>query len=110
MNCPALSVVVFIGMAVTIASVGAPGAASMEIKSIPVPMPKGLVRAEALDIIKDWNPPIVHLKGNAKVRIYGAIKAPRGVIVLQADAVDLNQATGDIAPRGNVRLSIEETK
>jgi lipopolysaccharide assembly outer membrane protein LptD (OstA) len=81
-----------------------------EIKSILVPMPKGLVRAESHDIDKEWSPRIVHLKGNAQVRIYTATKAPRGAIVMRADEIDLNQATGEIAPRGNVRLTVEDIK
>lgn len=81
-----------------------------EIKSIVVPMPKGIVRAEANDIDKEWNPRIVHLKGNARVRIYTATKAPRGAIVMQADEVDLDQTTGEISPRGNVRLTVEDIK
>lgn len=48
-----------------------------ELKHVLVPMPKGIVRAEARDIDKEWTPPIVHLKGNAYVRIYTAAKAPR---------------------------------
>lgn len=86
------------------------GAVSAELKTVPVPMPKGLVRARALDVVKDWNPPIVHLRGNAQVRIYTAAKNPRGAIVLQADTVDLNQTTGEITPHGNVRLNIEEIR
>jgi lipopolysaccharide assembly outer membrane protein LptD (OstA) len=81
-----------------------------ETKSILVPMPKGLVRAEAHDIDKEWTPRIIHLKGNARVRIYTATKAPRGAIVMQADEVDLNQATGEISPRGNVRLIVEDIR
>jgi lipopolysaccharide assembly outer membrane protein LptD (OstA) len=110
MNRPVLSLALALGMTVIAPSESVPRDRNMEIKSVPVPMPKGLVRAEAFDIVKDWNPPIVHLKGNAKVRIYSTAKAPRGVIVLQADVVDLNQTTGDITPRGNVRLTIEDIK
>lgn len=81
-----------------------------EVKSILVPMPRGLVRAEALDIVKEWSPSVVHLKGNARVIIYTATKNPRGVVVMQADAVDLNETTGEISPRGNVRLAVEDIK
>jgi lipopolysaccharide assembly outer membrane protein LptD (OstA) len=42
--------------------------------------------------------------------MYTATKDPRGVMVMQADEVDLNQITGDIFPRGNVRLTIEGVK
>ena len=89
----------------------ASGAASLtETKHIRVPMPKGLISAQADEIDKDWSPRIVHLKGNARVRIYTATKDPHGVIVMRADEVDLNESTGDISPRGNVRLTIEEPK
>lgn len=81
-----------------------------EIKHVDVPMPNGIVRAEAHDIDKDWTPPIVHLKGNAYLRIYTVTKAPRGAIVVRADEVDLNQTTGAIFPRGNVRLTVEDIK
>jgi lipopolysaccharide assembly outer membrane protein LptD (OstA) len=91
-------------------SQSATGTNSDEIKSIIVPMPRGLVRAEARDIDKEWSPSIVHLKGNARVRIYTATKDPRGAIVMQADEVDLNQTTGEISPRGNVRLTVEGIK
>jgi lipopolysaccharide assembly outer membrane protein LptD (OstA) len=88
----------------------ASGGREPEVKHADVPMPKGLVRAEALDIVKDWKPPVVHLQGNATVRIYTATKAPRGAVTLHADAVDLDQTTGEITPRGNVHLTIEEMK
>jgi lipopolysaccharide assembly outer membrane protein LptD (OstA) len=80
------------------------------IKHIVVPMPKGLVNAEARNIEKDWTPPIVHLKGNAYVRIYTATKSPRGAVTMRADEVDLNQTTGEISPRGNVRLTVDDIK
>jgi len=83
---------------------------SAEIKSVPVPMPNGLVRAEAREINRDWAPPMVHLKGDANVRIYTATKNPRGVIVMRADEVDINQTTGEISPRGNVRLTVEDIR
>ena len=68
------------------------------------------LRAEARDIIEEWTPPVVHLKGNARLRIYTATKDPHGVLVMQVDEVDLNQITGEITPRGNVRLAVEDTK
>jgi lipopolysaccharide assembly outer membrane protein LptD (OstA) len=79
-----------------------------EIKSVVVPMPKGIVRAEANNIDKEWNPRIVHLKGNAQVRIYTATKSPHGAIVMRADEVDLNETTGEILPCGDVRLTVED--
>ncbi len=83
---------------------------SAETKYIRVPMPKGLVSAQADEIDKDWNSRIVHLKGNARVRIYTATKDPHRAMVMRADEVDLNETTGDISPRGNVRLTIDERK
>ena len=59
---------------------------------------------------KEWNPRIVHLKGNAQVRIYTATKSPRGAIVMRADEVDLNETTGEILPHGDVRLTVEDIK
>jgi lipopolysaccharide assembly outer membrane protein LptD (OstA) len=99
-----------LGVAVISGGQGAPTAASSEIKHLDVPMPKGVFRAQALDILRDWNPPIVHLKGNVKVRIYTPAKDPGGAISLQADTVDLDQTTGQITPRGNVRLRVEEIR
>ena len=88
-----------------------PSAASpTETKYIRVPMPRGLVSAQADEIDKGWSSRVVHLKGNARVRIYTATKNPHGVMVMRADEVDLNQSTGDISPHGNVRLTIEERK
>lgn len=81
-----------------------------EIKHILVPMPNGLVNAEAINIDKDWTPPIVHLRGSVSVRIYTATKDPRGAIVMKADEVDLNQTSGEILPRGNVRLVVQDRK
>ena len=86
------------------------GARPTETKYILVPMPKGRVSAQADEIDKDWSSRIVHLKGNARVRIYTSTKDPHGVMVVRADEVDLNESTGDISPHGNVRLSIEEPK
>ncbi len=85
-------------------------ASSTETKYILVPMPKGRVSAQADEIDKDWSSHIVHLKGNARVRIYTSTKDPHGVMVMRADEVDLNENTGDISPRRNVRLTIEESK
>ncbi len=81
-----------------------------EAKYVLVPMPKGLVRAQANEIDKEWSPRVVHLKGNARVRIYTATKDPHGAIVMQADEVDLNQSTGEISPRGNIRITVEDIK
>jgi lipopolysaccharide assembly outer membrane protein LptD (OstA) len=81
-----------------------------EIKHVDVPMPMGIVRGEAREIDKDWTPPIVHLKGNVYVRIYTATKAPRGAVNVRADEVDINQTTGEISPRGNVRLIVDDIK
>ena len=80
------------------------------MQHVTVPMPKGLVQAEAQTIDKEWVPRIVHLKEKAKVRIYTAAQAPRGVLVLEADEVDLDQRTGEISPRGHVRLTVEDIK
>jgi lipopolysaccharide assembly outer membrane protein LptD (OstA) len=103
----AISVLTIISQAAVSQSTGTK---ANEMKHVDVPMPKGIVRAEALDIDKDWTPPIVHLKGAAYVRIYTATKAPLGAIVIRADEVDLNQTTGEIFPRGNVRLTVEDFK
>src|SRR5277367_1480260 len=106
MNRCMFCLAVILGLVMISRTESAPTASSPEVKYILVPMPKGQVRAEASEIARDWNPPIVHLKGNAKVTIRTATKDPRGEIVLQADAVDLNQTTGQISPRGNVRLAV----
>jgi lipopolysaccharide assembly outer membrane protein LptD (OstA) len=42
--------------------------------------------------------------------VYTATKDPQGAIVMLADEVDLNQTTGEISPRGNVRLTVEGIK
>jgi len=110
MNRCTPSLAVILGLAVITHTERASTVSSPEIKSIQVPMPRGLVRAEAFDIVKDWTPPIVHLKGSVKVRIYTSAKDPRGAIMLQADAADLDQTTGQILPRGNVRLTVEDVK
>ncbi len=81
-----------------------------EAKHMIVPMPKGRANAEADQIDKDWTSHIVHLKGNASVAIYTETKNPREIIVMHADELDLNETTGDIAPRGNVRLTVEDIK
>jgi lipopolysaccharide assembly outer membrane protein LptD (OstA) len=91
-------------------SQGAPGTNPEETNYVVVPMPKGRVRAQANEIDKDWSPRVVHLKGNARLRIYTATKDPHGAIVMQADEVDLNQSTGEISPRGNIRLIVEDIK
>jgi lipopolysaccharide assembly outer membrane protein LptD (OstA) len=83
---------------------------STETKYVIVPMPKGRVNAHADEVDKNWTSHIVHLKGNANVRIYTDTKDPRGVVVMHADEVDLNESTGDISPRGNVRLTVEDRK
>jgi lipopolysaccharide assembly outer membrane protein LptD (OstA) len=92
------------------ASQDASGINPEEAKYVAVPMPKGLVSAQANEIDKEWSPRVVHLKGNARVRIYTATKDPHGAIVMQADEVDLNQSTGEISPRGNIRITVEDIK
>ncbi len=107
MKASALFISLFVGIATIMSSsVRSPAV----LKHLSVPMPKGLVRAEALDIVEDWSPPVVHLKGNAKMRIYTSSQNPRGAIVLRADAVDLDQTTGKITPHGNVQLTVDEVK
>jgi lipopolysaccharide assembly outer membrane protein LptD (OstA) len=91
-------------------SQGAPGTNPEETKYVVVPMPKGRVSAQANEIDKEWSPRVVHLKGNARIRIYTATKDPHGAIVMQADEVDLNQSTGEISPRGNIRITVEDVK
>lgn len=97
----------FFGLAVLLLS---SASSQAEIKHLSVPMPKGIVRAQALDISEDWTPPVVHLKGNVRVRIYPSSQNRRYAIVLQADAVDLDQTTGKITPHGNVQLTVDEIK
>ena len=81
-----------------------------DLKHVFVPMPKGRIRAEANNVDKDWTPPVVHLRGNVQVRIYTAADKPRGAIVMRAEEVDINQTTGEISPRGNERMSVEDPK
>lgn len=81
-----------------------------EIKHLDVPVPKGIVRAQAQQIEEQWNPPIVHLKGEVSVRIYPDAKTRSAAVIVQADQVDINQTTGKISPRGNVHLDIAGVK
>jgi lipopolysaccharide export system protein LptA len=92
------------------ASQNGAAAISTEAKHIVVPVPKGLINAEANEVDKDWASHIVHLKGNAYVRIYTVNKDPRGAINLRADEVYINESSGEISPQGNVRLNVDEIK
>jgi lipopolysaccharide assembly outer membrane protein LptD (OstA) len=107
MKTSILCTALFFGVAVLLPS---PASSQAEIKLISVPMPNGIVRAQALDIVEDWAPSVVHLKGNVRVRIYTSSQNPRDAVVLQADSVDLDQTTGKITPHGNVQLTVDEFK
>ncbi len=66
--------------------------------------------AQAQQVEKQWNPPIVHLKGKVSVRIYPDAKTRSAAVIVQADQVDIDQTTGQISPRGNVHLGVADVK
>jgi lipopolysaccharide assembly outer membrane protein LptD (OstA) len=82
-----------------------------DVKHIAMAMPdgKGRVRMAADNIEKDWAASVVRLKGSVKMEIWAA-KGSREATVLRADEVDYDLKTAQISPRGNVRLTVEDTK
>lgn len=79
-----------------------------ELKRIMTTMPegKGSLRLSAISIDRDWSPPITHLKGNVQVEIWSTPRKNNTVTVLRADEADYYENTGEIVPRGNVRVTV----
>ena len=84
---------------------------SQELKHVESTMPGGSsgIRLTALRIDKEWGTSTMHLSGKVQIEIL-AEKGMQKVTVLQADAVDYHEDTGEIAPRGNVRLTVVDRK
>ena len=64
-----------------------------------------------------WTPSVIHLRGNVEIRRSIAISLPKSeeqsgdmYLIVRADEADYQEATGEITPRGNVRVSFEPTK
>jgi len=83
-----------------------------DMKHLLTTMPEGKGRIEliALNIDRSWTPPVVHLKGNVRIEIRTSPKNAREVTILHADEAEYHEDTGEILPRGNVRVTIEEAK
>ena len=61
-----------------------------------------------------WNPSVIHLRGNVEIRRSIALALPereqresRMYLIVRADEADYHEDTGEIAPRGNVRVSFQ---
>jgi hypothetical protein len=84
-----------------------------EIKVLGTTLPegRGSVRLSAMSMDRDRSPPVIHLKGNVRVEMVPApSRGPHKVIVLRADEADFYEQTGEIQPRGNVRVTVEEPR
>jgi lipopolysaccharide assembly outer membrane protein LptD (OstA) len=82
------------------------------LKHVLTTMPdgKGRIRIAATRIDKDWASSVVHLKGDVRVEIWTTTRYPGHATVLYADEVDYHENTGEISPRGNVRLMVEDAE
>jgi lipopolysaccharide assembly outer membrane protein LptD (OstA) len=99
-------------LGVAVACAMAIGSRGQDLKHILTAMPdgKGRLRLAATSVDTDWAASIVHLKGNVRVEIWTTAKNPGQAMVLRADEVDYHENTGEISPRGNVRLTVEDAK
>jgi lipopolysaccharide assembly outer membrane protein LptD (OstA) len=102
----------FFALGIAIACAMTVGSGGQDLKHVLTAMPdgKGRLRLEATHIDKDWTASVVHLKGNVRMEIWTTAKNPGQAMVLRADEVDYHENTGEISPRGNVRLTVEDAK
>ena len=86
-------------------------------RPFPQPGPVGRVEFTASSIGRDLSSreteSIIRLQGNVEVRMITCgvtgpgdkVECDRGSMILHADAVDYNEKTGEIQPRGDVHIS-----
>lgn len=66
----------------------------------------GVLRMAAITINRDWNPPVTHLTGHVLVEIFNPPRTSHQVTIVRADQADYFEKTGEIVPRGNVRITV----
>ena len=86
-----------------------PGA---DLKQISTTLPESsdAIRMTALSIDRDWTTSMVHLKGSVRVDMQQFSRSGHRLLVIRADEADYNGKTGELVPRGNVRITQEEIK
>lgn len=79
-----------------------------ELKRVMTTAPEngGVLRMTAVSINRDWNPPVTHLTGQVLVEILSPPRTSHQVTIVRADQADYFEKTGEIVPRGNVRITI----
>ena len=83
--------------------------ATTQPKQFPTTLPSGEpIIMNALNIDRNWTTGITHLKGNVQIDIRQTIQGGRHYLVIRADEADFNVNTGEVIPRGNVRITPEE--
>ncbi len=83
--------------------------AKTQPKQFPTTLPNGEpIIMNALNIERNWTTGITHLKGNVQIDIRQTIQGGRHYLVIRADEADFNANTGEVIPRGNVRITPEE--
>ncbi len=66
------------------------------------------VRLSALSVDRNWVTFVTHLRGNVQVEMRETVQGGTLYFVVRADEADFNEKTGELTPRGNVRITHEE--
>jgi hypothetical protein len=104
---------VFVALAVrAFAQNDASSGGKPEFKRLITTLPEGAggLRFTAISIDRDWNPPVTHLKGHVQVEIMTSPRNAQHVTILRADEADYYEKTGEIVPRGNVRITVQAVR
>ncbi len=86
------------------------GGADLKHRVMAMPDGKGRIALQANRMDGDWSPSVLHLQGDVRVEIWTTAKAPDHAMVLSADEVDYNEVTGDLIPRGNVKVVVRNVQ
>jgi lipopolysaccharide assembly outer membrane protein LptD (OstA) len=82
-----------------------------ELKHFAITLPSGEpVRFTAMDISRNWDTSVIHLKGAVKAEIRESVKAGSRYLVIHADEVSYDEKTGELIPSGNVRVAQERVR
>ena len=58
----------------------------------------------------DWRTSVLCLQGDVRVELWTSAKSPDHAMVVSADEVDYNEVTGDVIPRGNVKVVVRNVQ
>jgi len=68
------------------------------------------IRMRAVNIDRNWDTSMTHLKGDVEITIRVAQKDGERRVVIRADEASVDEKSGEITPTGRVRITMEEPK